>query len=69
MIELLIDACLEAVTAGDQRLTSGHFCRALTERTGLPDGYSPFSIEDYEPLFKGEKMFELWEKQKALGSR
>lgn len=65
VIELLIEACVEATQAGERDLRSEHFCRAFTARTGLSPGYSPFSVEEYERLFKGEKMFELWERQKA----
>ncbi|MEM1361258.1 MAG: TniB family NTP-binding protein [Pseudomonadota bacterium] len=66
VIELLIDACVEAKTRGQIALSKDNFCRALTKKTCLPSGYSPFSIEDYERLFKGEKMFDLWEKQRSL---
>lgn len=69
VIELLIDACVEAQTAAATALTPTHFCRAFTARTGLAPGYSPFSIESFEPLFKGEKMFELWENKRLAVPR
>ncbi|WP_164887681.1 ATP-binding protein [Paenirhodobacter populi] len=68
VIELLIDACVEAQTATATALTPKHFCRAFTARTGLTPGYSPFSIETFEPLFKGEKMFELWENKRMTAA-
>ncbi|RWR26039.1 hypothetical protein D2T29_21405 [Sinirhodobacter populi] len=69
VIELLIDACVGARNAADTALKSEHFCTAFTARTGLAQGYSPFSIENFEPLFKGEKMFELWENNRLAVPR
>ncbi|WP_420351370.1 ATP-binding protein [Paenirhodobacter sp.] len=66
-IELLIDACVAATGSATTTLRPEHFCRAFAARTGLAPGYSPFSIENFEPLFKGEKMFDLWENQGLAG--
>lgn len=69
VIELLIDACVAARNSADADLASAHFCQAFTARTGLAQGYSPFSIVNFEPLFKGEKMFELWENKRLAVPR
>ncbi|WP_085786738.1 AAA family ATPase [Ketogulonicigenium robustum] len=62
VIELLIDACVSASADGGKQIDRAHFCRAFTARAGLATGYSPFTIEDYERLFREDKMFELWER-------
>ncbi|SDG45053.1 AAA domain-containing protein [Celeribacter baekdonensis] len=67
VIELLIDALVEASRSREVRLDTRHFCRAFTDRTSLPTGYSPFSVEDFEPLFKASKIFDLWSEKKGRG--
>ncbi len=37
---------------------------ARTRRTGLREGYSPFSIDSYEKLFEARKICEIWEKKR-----
>ena len=64
VIELLIDAFVialdDATEPGPQ-----HFCLAFTRRTGMRDGYSPFSIDSYEKLFEARKIFDIWEKKRS----
>ncbi|MEJ2002715.1 MAG: ATP-binding protein [Maritimibacter sp.] len=64
-IELVIEALIDAVEQGDKTISSAHFCRAFTSTLGLPPGYSPFSVDDFEPLFAGETVFKLWEKHRS----
>ncbi|MFN3276337.1 MAG: ATP-binding protein [Paracoccus sp. (in: a-proteobacteria)] len=68
-IEMLIDACVTAAGSGASALRSEHFCRVFASGTSLAPGYSPFSIENFEALFTGERMFELWESKRVAGRR
>ncbi len=61
VIELLIDACIVALSAKRTKLAASDFCKAFSDATGLRPGYSPFSIDDYEVLFEPQKIFALWE--------
>ena len=61
VIELLIDACILALSKGRAELSVSEFCQAFTDATGLRPGYSPFLIDDYEVLFEAKKIFALWE--------
>ncbi len=64
VIELLIDAFVIAVNEGASEPGPEHFCLAFTRRTGLREGYSPFSIDSYDKLFEPQKIFEIWEKKR-----
>ena len=65
MIELLIDAFVIALGQGSAEPGPQHFCLAFTRRTGLREGYSPFSIDSYEKLFEAQKIFEIWDKKRS----
>ncbi|WP_406735849.1 ATP-binding protein [Thioclava sp. GXIMD4215] len=65
VIELLIDAFVIALNQRASEPSPPHFCLAFTRRTGLREGYSPFSIDSYEALFSPQKIFEIWEKRRA----
>ncbi|RNF35321.1 ATP-binding protein [Paracoccus methylarcula] len=65
VIELLIDAFVLALDQKAAEPDLQHFCLAFTRRTGLREGYSPFSIDSYEKLFEPQKIFEIWEKKRA----
>ena len=64
VIELLIDTFVIAVNEGASEPGPEHFCLAFTRRTGLREGYSPFSIDSYDKLFEPQKIFEIWEKKR-----
>ena len=65
VIELLIDAFVIALDNGATEPGPLHFCLAFTRRTGLREGFSPFSIDSYEKLFEARKIFEIWEKKRS----
>lgn len=65
VIELLIDAFVIALDDGATEPAPQHFCLAFTRRTGLGEGYSPFSIDSFEKLFEARKIFEIWEKKRS----
>ncbi|CAM3369219.1 AAA domain-containing protein [Paracoccus aminovorans] len=65
VIELLIDAYVIALDQGGIEPGLQDFCLAFTRRTGLREGYSPFSIDSYEKLFEARKIFEIWEKKRS----
>ena len=65
VIELLIDAFVIALDRGVTEPGPQHFCLAFTRRTGLREGYSPFSIDSYKKLFEAHKIFEIWEKKRS----
>jgi len=65
VIELLIDAFVIALNQSASKPDLQQFCLAFTQRTGLREGYSPFSIENYETLFEPQRVFEIWEKKRS----
>ncbi|MGH6763975.1 MAG: AAA family ATPase [Phyllobacterium sp.] len=65
VIELLIEAFLISIDTGEGKVTRQHFCTAFTRQIGLHEGYSPFSIDDYQKLFKAQKIFEILEKRRS----
>ena len=65
VIEMLVDALVISIERGQTSLASSAFCAAFTRRTGLEDGFSPFSIDDYEELFKARKVIDLWSRRNA----
>ena len=65
VIELLIDAFVIALDRGVTEPGPQHFCLAFTRRTGLREGYSPFSIDSYEKLFEAQKIFDIWERKRS----
>lgn len=69
VIELIIDALVIAVNGQVGIAAMQHFCLTFTQRTGLRDGYSPFSIDEYETLFEAEKIFDIWEKKRTTARR
>lgn len=64
VIELLIDAFVIALNQSATEPGPQHFCLAFTRRTGLREGYPPFSIDSHEKLFEPQKIFEIWEKKR-----
>ena len=63
VIELLVDAIVFAIERNQTALSADAFCAAFTRRTGLEEGFSPFSISDYEDLFRHRQMSEIWERR------
>ncbi|MBK4214715.1 ATP-binding protein [Paracoccus caeni] len=63
VIELLMETLVLAQTGGVDELTLQHFCTAFTQRADLREGFSPFSIDEYERVFEAAKVVALFEKK------
>lgn len=64
VIELLINALVNAVLEGGDTIRSEHFCQAFTKGTRYRPGISPFSISDFEKHFERQKLAKLWDERK-----
>jgi len=62
VIELLIEAFSRARLSGAEVCDISHFSAAFARKTGLPEGYSPFTMRDYEDNFDQSKVLEMYEK-------
>ncbi|MDH2328274.1 ATP-binding protein [Cereibacter sp. SYSU M97828] len=59
VIELLIEALTKCVLAGQKRISMKHFDRAFSVIYGTAEGFSPFSLDDYEEAFNPDKLLEF----------
>ena len=57
--ELLIEALILCKFSGAQSCTIDHFVQAFAQRTKIPDGYSPVTVEDYEICVEPAKLKKL----------
>lgn len=64
VIELVIEALTRCKVAGASTISVNHFAESFAFLYGLPLGFSPFSVEDYEEAFDPEKLLELIDEQR-----
>ena len=50
MIEMIIASLEEAMNAGDEGLSRGHFTSMFRKRTGCADGLNVFVADDFERI-------------------
>lgn len=62
VIELLMSALHFCVLDGKTAIEIEHIEAGFAERTGIPKGYSPFSVDDYESAFDPNRLAELMQK-------
>lgn len=68
VIEMLIEAFSAAAVTPKKVCLIDHFSMAYSKISGLPLGYSPFTMPNYEHNFDPEKGRELYEKTRAKKS-
>ena len=61
-IELIRSALDFCVLDGKAAIGIEHIEAGFAERTGIPKGYSPFSVDDYESAFDPDRLAELMQK-------
>lgn len=59
VIELLIEALILCKLSGTRSCTIDHFVQAFAQRTKIPHGYSPFTVDDYETCVEPAKLKKL----------
>lgn len=69
VIELLIEAFGLVAHAGDKVCTIDHFSKAFSNISGLPEGYSPFTMPDYQNNFDQAKLMEAYEATRKKSGR
>ncbi|WP_417812329.1 ATP-binding protein [Thalassospira alkalitolerans] len=71
-IELLIEAFGLVAHAPDKVCSIDHFTKAFSNISGLPDGYSPFTMPNYQNSFDQTKLMEAYDttrKKKKAGRK
>ncbi|GAA5064009.1 ATP-binding protein [Roseibacterium beibuensis] len=61
VIELLIEALTVTLSANEKICTIDHFAEGFSRRTGLPFGYSPFTMPNYREGFKQHNLLDAYE--------
>ncbi len=68
VIELLIEAFSMSAFSADKVCLIDHFSAAFSQNSGFPEGYSPFTMPNYEDNFDQEKMRQMYEKTRTRKS-
>jgi len=69
VIELLIEAFSRARLSDAEVCDIGHFSTAFANKTGFPEGYSPFTMPNYEDNFDLSKMLQMYEQTRKKNTR
>ncbi|MBY6203226.1 ATP-binding protein [Maritalea mobilis] len=64
VIELLIETLTVTLRANEKVCTIDHFSEGFSRRTGLPLGYSPFTMPNYQNSFDQDKLFDAYEEMR-----
>lgn len=59
VIEMMIEALTLCRVAGETRIGIEHFADAFSLTHGIPSGFSPFTIDDYQESFDPDKLLSL----------
>ncbi|WP_435164792.1 ATP-binding protein [Falsirhodobacter sp. 1013] len=59
VIEMMIEAFTICKVAGETTIGIGHFVEAFSRIHGIPNGYTPFTVDDYMDSFDPDNLLRL----------